>query len=187
MVREWRYLKLLKRAGRGHIPGGVMNIKPGELCMRCPACPRPGFNLPTNWATVSDDMKYVHLQILWTVLIHLRRFIYTLIVAIDANFRLKRRAVSNNARDPGLLSGFGFFVPDQDYREYVLKYADQQDVSPLSLYGIMHGLTSYVDQYVHWLHSYGERQHQVQPRLCCHGCGARAMCPPWLHFAERHW
>lgn len=60
MVREWRYLKLLKRAGRGHISGGTKNIQPGELCLRCPACPRPGFNLPTNWTTASDELKYVH-------------------------------------------------------------------------------------------------------------------------------
>ncbi|EKM48959.1 uncharacterized protein PHACADRAFT_33683 [Phanerochaete carnosa HHB-10118-sp] len=33
------------------------------------------------------------------------RFVYALIVAINTNFHLKRRAVSNNARDPGLMSG----------------------------------------------------------------------------------
>ena len=57
MVREWRYLKLLKRAGRAHVEDGVENIAPGGLCLRCPACPRPGFNLPDNWETVPDDLK----------------------------------------------------------------------------------------------------------------------------------
>ena len=54
---------------------------------------------------------------------------YTLIIAIDANFRLKRRAVSNDARDPGLMSGLGYFVADEPYRNYILQYADQEDVS----------------------------------------------------------
>ncbi|EKM48958.1 uncharacterized protein PHACADRAFT_107873, partial [Phanerochaete carnosa HHB-10118-sp] len=48
MLREWHYLKLLKRAGRGHIADGIRNIKPGELCLQCPVCPRLGFNLLDN-------------------------------------------------------------------------------------------------------------------------------------------
>ena len=59
VVRQWRHLKALKRAGRGHEPGGVMATKPGELCVKCPACPRPGFNLPDNWDSISDELKYV--------------------------------------------------------------------------------------------------------------------------------
>ena len=57
MVREWRHLKMLKRAGRGHAPGGPKETKPGELCVVCPACPDPDVNLPDNWETVSNDMK----------------------------------------------------------------------------------------------------------------------------------
>ncbi|GJF00979.1 hypothetical protein PsYK624_172830, partial [Phanerochaete sordida] len=116
VIREWRFLKLLKRSGRGHLPGGVKNMEAGALCLRCPACPRPGVNLPDNWQTVSDDLK----------------FMYLLILAIDANFRLKRRAVSNDARDPGLMSGCGYFTPDEEYREHILQYADQDDVSRLA-------------------------------------------------------
>lgn len=57
---------------------------------------------------------------------------YLLILAIDANFRLKCRAVSNDTRDPGLMSGYGYFIPDEDYREHVMCYADQEDVSTFS-------------------------------------------------------
>jgi hypothetical protein len=57
MVREWRHLKMLKRAGRGHEPGGVDATKPGELVLRCPACSCLGFNLPDNWQSVSNNMK----------------------------------------------------------------------------------------------------------------------------------
>ena len=57
MVREWKHLKMLKRAGRGHDPTGVLGTKQGELVVQCPACPSPGINIPDNWDTVSDDLK----------------------------------------------------------------------------------------------------------------------------------
>ncbi|KAF7798643.1 hypothetical protein EIP86_009867 [Pleurotus ostreatoroseus] len=112
MVREWRHLKALKRAGRCH-DGGVRGTQNGALCLRCPACPRPGFNLPDNWRDAPDDQKYI----------------YTMILAIDANFRLKRWAVSSNERDPALGSGWGYFVEDAPYHEHVLQHADQEDIS----------------------------------------------------------
>ena len=59
VASQWRHLKALKRAGRGHDPAGVAGTKHGELAVLCPACPRPHVNLPDNWATVSDDLKYV--------------------------------------------------------------------------------------------------------------------------------
>ena len=52
MVREWRHLKMLKRAGRGHDPAGVENTKRGECAVLCPACPQPDKNLPVNWQAV---------------------------------------------------------------------------------------------------------------------------------------
>ena len=52
-----------------------------------------------------------------------------MMLSLDANFRLKRRAVSNDARDPGLIrGGGGFFVESKAYYEYILKHADQDDV-----------------------------------------------------------
>lgn len=59
----------------------------------------------------------------------LNRFLYTLMIAVDANFRLKRRMVSNNSRDPAISSGSAYFVEDEPYREHILNYADQEDVS----------------------------------------------------------
>ena len=49
-------------------------------------------------------------------------------MAIDANFRLKRRAISNEARDPALGSGWGYFVEDSAYRDYVRAMTDQKEV-----------------------------------------------------------
>lgn len=59
MVREWRHLKALRRAGRAHDKGGAAETQPGSLCMRCPACPRPGFNLPEDWRDTPEDKKWV--------------------------------------------------------------------------------------------------------------------------------
>lgn len=52
MIRQWRHLKMLKRAGRGHDPAGAAATADGELAVRCPACPRPGVNLPSGWESV---------------------------------------------------------------------------------------------------------------------------------------
>lgn len=48
MVREWRHIKLLKRAGRAHHPNGPQP-KDGECAVVCPTCPHPGRNLLENW------------------------------------------------------------------------------------------------------------------------------------------
>lgn len=49
MVLEWRHLRMLKRAGRGHDPGGVAATAPGQCALLCPACPQTGKNLPPGW------------------------------------------------------------------------------------------------------------------------------------------
>lgn len=62
------------------------------------------------------------------------RYLYTLIIAIDANFRLKRRAISSDARDPPLGSGWGYFVERDGYREWLLDHVDEEEVSPLLIH-----------------------------------------------------
>lgn len=47
LIREWRFLMLLKRSGQGHKTGGAMDMKLGELVTRCLPCPHPGINLET--------------------------------------------------------------------------------------------------------------------------------------------
>jgi hypothetical protein len=57
ICREYRHLLLLKRGGRGHDSGGAKATKSGELAVRCPACPRPGVNLPDDWEMATDEDK----------------------------------------------------------------------------------------------------------------------------------
>jgi hypothetical protein len=53
-----------------------------------------------------------------------------LFLAIDANFRLMRKDVSSEAKDPGLVKGWGFFGEVTKYMTHLEKHWDQkQEVS----------------------------------------------------------
>jgi len=57
------------------------------------------------------------------------RDIDALFVALDANFRLRRRAVSNNASDPSLSQGWAYFVEDTAFKKYLGDHkSDTQEV-----------------------------------------------------------
>lgn len=48
---------MLKRGGRGHDLRGAEGTESGELAVECPACPRPGVNLPEGWESVPEKQK----------------------------------------------------------------------------------------------------------------------------------
>lgn len=50
-------MKMAKRAGRGHDPGGIDDTLFGECAIDCPACPHPDINLPEDWATAPEDRR----------------------------------------------------------------------------------------------------------------------------------
>ncbi|KAF7300467.1 hypothetical protein HMN09_00930700 [Mycena chlorophos] len=106
MTKEWRNLQMLKRAGRGHDPNGITATQPGECALLCPACPQPGKNLPDDWQRCAEE----------------RRFLYALFLAIDANFRLRRKDVSSEKKDPGLADGLSFFCETDVYMTHVKKH-----------------------------------------------------------------
>lgn len=56
-IRQWRHLKLLKRAGRGHAMTGIAGTAQGELVVACPACPHPNRNLPPDWEYISAEKR----------------------------------------------------------------------------------------------------------------------------------
>lgn len=52
-------------------------------------------------------------------------------MAIDANFRLKRKKVSSDTVDPSLSQGWAYFVEDTAYKNYVEKMINEvQEVCP---------------------------------------------------------
>ncbi|KAJ7736186.1 hypothetical protein DFH07DRAFT_966910 [Mycena maculata] len=105
MTKEWWHSWMLKRSGRGHDPAGIENTRPGECALLCPPCPHPGKNLPPDWQEAPDD----------------KQFLYALFLAMDANFRLKRKDVSSEEKDPGLCKGWAFFCEVEKYMTHVTK------------------------------------------------------------------
>ncbi|KAJ7613253.1 hypothetical protein DFH06DRAFT_1274591 [Mycena polygramma] len=110
MTREWRNLQMFKRAACGHSVNGIKGTLPGACALLCPACPQPGKNLPKDgsWKKVPRE----------------RRFLYALFLAIDANFRMKRKHVSSEADDPSLGNGVAFFSDVNEYMAHVNKHWD---------------------------------------------------------------
>lgn len=54
------------------------------------------------------------------------RWIYALFLAIDANFRLRRKIVSSDKVDPGLSDGWAFFVEEKEYKKHLALHWDQK-------------------------------------------------------------
>ncbi|KAJ6607425.1 hypothetical protein B0H10DRAFT_1818202 [Mycena sp. CBHHK59/15] len=106
MARQYSFLKRMKRAGRAHDPEGVHNTKNGECAVMCWACPHDGINLPQGWREVSAEF----------------RFLYMLLVAMDANFRLKNRLRANQHVDLPLGAGWGHLVDEGPYKEHLRGY-----------------------------------------------------------------
>ncbi|KAJ7756767.1 hypothetical protein DFH07DRAFT_958904 [Mycena maculata] len=72
-----------------------------------------GKNLPLDWRNV--DPKY--------------RFLYMLLLAVDANFKLKNRMRTNEIDDPSLGPGWGYWVEPKRYRQHLKKYVAEKDAS----------------------------------------------------------
>ncbi|KAG1800650.1 hypothetical protein EV424DRAFT_1474814 [Suillus variegatus] len=102
MMREWRHIMQLMRTGRGHDPKGIEATPDRGCVVPCPACPHPGINIPDGWEDSPPDIR-------WR---------YALFLAIDANVRLKRKAVSSDDRDPSLNSGWAYFVEEDAYKKF---------------------------------------------------------------------
>lgn len=121
MVREWRYLKLLKRSGQGHNPLGARATQPGECAVLCPACPQPGKNLVPGWENAPEERRRVVCPLPYLTATYEIYFswLYALFLGIDANFRLKRKDVSSDKADPDLNQGCAYFVEEKEYKEYL--------------------------------------------------------------------
>ncbi|KAJ6458086.1 hypothetical protein DFH09DRAFT_1255389 [Mycena vulgaris] len=116
IARQYAFLQRLRRAGRGHDPAGLEATKAGEVLVRCWACPQEGRNLPEDWRDV--DPRY--------------RFLYMLLLALDANFKLKNRLRANERYDPPLGPGWGAFVEPEGYKEHLKNYVGETDITRLT-------------------------------------------------------
>ncbi|KAJ7851615.1 hypothetical protein B0H14DRAFT_2355115, partial [Mycena olivaceomarginata] len=121
IVRQYRTILMMKRAGRGHDPSGVGGTAQGELALQCRSCPQPGRNLPDGWDTIN-----------WAAMPEDLRFKYFLFLAQDCNFRLINRNVSSAAKDPILGDGYGFFVNYAKYAGYISTHVTEAEISSCS-------------------------------------------------------
>ncbi|KAJ7062443.1 hypothetical protein B0H15DRAFT_794789, partial [Mycena belliarum] len=113
MSRQFAFVKRCERAGRAHDSLGVMRTPPGGCAVLCWACPQDGMNMPEGWRDVAPEF----------------RFLYMLILAIDANFRLKNRIRKNELEDPSFGSGWGHFVNYKPYTKHLKNYIAEKDIS----------------------------------------------------------
>ncbi|KII83222.1 hypothetical protein PLICRDRAFT_85247, partial [Plicaturopsis crispa FD-325 SS-3] len=115
MIREFRHIKMTMRAGRGLElePTGIRGTSPGELATVCRACPLPGVNLPDDTSCMRKTELYI----------------YRLIIAHDANFRLANRMRSTEQADPSLCPGGAYFVATQPYAAFLKAYTHDKEIS----------------------------------------------------------
>ena len=113
MFHQWAFLKHLKWSGHAHDPQGLDNTKPGQCVVLCWACPHKGINLPDKWQDMDQHWK----------------FLYTLILAMDANFWLCNKLNSHKCGDPELGPGWVYFVPPEQYKNHIKTYMSEKDVS----------------------------------------------------------
>jgi hypothetical protein len=119
---------MLKRAGHAQDPLGANGTSQGELTLECPACPHPGRNLPEGWDEAPPALRYIvtlSMVVDWS-LTSFRSFLYTLFLAIDANFKLKGK--DRGINDVELAPGWGCFVEESRYQEHIARYVDQPEV-----------------------------------------------------------
>ncbi|KAI1784147.1 hypothetical protein LXA43DRAFT_1101707 [Ganoderma leucocontextum] len=95
---QWRVQQMRKTAGFGHRDE---DIGPGDLAVRCPACPQPDLNLPDDWKTDDAQWKYT-----WSVV-------------MDGNFSAQHRKMRNPGDDIPLADGHAFMVQDAPYKEHL--------------------------------------------------------------------
>ncbi|KAI0795176.1 hypothetical protein BC629DRAFT_1439482 [Irpex lacteus] len=103
IVREWRNLEMLKRAGRGHEEGGIATTAPG------------------GW-----QLLVVPARILGST------FQTTSTIAVDCNFRLKNRHRTSNKPDVSLSPGWAYFVERGAYMAHVKQHTGQAEMNTCS-------------------------------------------------------
>ncbi|KAJ7715461.1 hypothetical protein B0H16DRAFT_1667065 [Mycena metata] len=113
MSRQWAHLMRLMRTGGGHNRAGVAATGKGATGLLCWPCPHDEKNIPKDWRDVAPEFK----------------FLYMLILAMDANFRLKNRMRKNERDDPTFGPGWGYMVAERRYKKHLRKYVAEKDVS----------------------------------------------------------
>lgn len=128
---------MFKRAGRGHEEGGIAATPLGGVALRCPACPDFERNLPEDWK--SRPFQYVTLNVPARSTYAFTRWMYRVILSLDANFRLSNRLTRSTATtDPNLTAGRAYLVPEADYAQHIAD-TEGDDPDPVRFPCLDHG------------------------------------------------
>ncbi|QRW00966.1 hypothetical protein RhiJN_28984 [Ceratobasidium sp. AG-Ba] len=95
VAQEWMWLQTKKRSG------SLDALTREQLLVRCPACPRLGYNFEAS--DVSDDNQYL----------------YTTHISYDGSFQLVRRQRAEDNHDTCLTERSLFFVDSDSYKKYL--------------------------------------------------------------------
>lgn len=132
-VRQWRSIKDLKRGGAGHTSTGIDGLDEGALAIECPACPHPERNLPPEWENAPKEKAYVLFSLPYaqsSVTVHYR-WLYSLFIAMDANFKLKQK--TRDIKDPEFGSGLAYFVNVEKFKEHLKRDVNEKEVRVFQL------------------------------------------------------
>ncbi|KAI0689410.1 hypothetical protein C8T65DRAFT_700260 [Cerioporus squamosus] len=102
------------RFGRAHDPAGAGATQPRELVLDCAACPQPGKNLPDDWEKAPSH----------------RRWLYTLYLMIDANFRA--RCKDRGIEDIHLAPGWSHYVKESAYQKHLARARNDKEENTCS-------------------------------------------------------
>jgi hypothetical protein len=122
---------LIKRGGLAHSPLPLSSAPPGSCAVECPCCPHPGRNITNNWMFVRPENKYVSSNSYFILCssLCLSRYLYQLALAIDANFRLKRK--EQGIQDKSLSDGLAYVVQSDTYNKFLTGVPDFNEVFPI--------------------------------------------------------
>ncbi|KAJ7118301.1 hypothetical protein C8R44DRAFT_878911 [Mycena epipterygia] len=108
-------------------PGGDREYGAGRLRAAVPCMPPAGQEPASRLEGCAGGMTVSFLPTYSSRRILIcPRFLYALFLAMDANFRLKRKDVSTEEKDPGLGDGWAFFGNVQKYMEHVKKWWNEK-------------------------------------------------------------
>ncbi|KAF4608969.1 hypothetical protein EYR40_001322 [Pleurotus pulmonarius] len=100
--RVWRYLNNKKRSGHGHDIDRVFPLRsPGDICVRCPACPDPSLNMKEGWQETPERLRHLN---------QLQR-------TLDGNFQCNKMRKNTDPDDVSLYKGCGYFPNDTAFRQ----------------------------------------------------------------------
>ncbi|GBE80334.1 hypothetical protein SCP_0300490 [Sparassis crispa] len=112
MVRQWRHIKMAKCAGHSYDSGSISSTNPGALAVQCRACLHSGINLSDRWKDSSSA----------------DRWLYTLFISHEANFRLSNCVHACDQRDLWLAPGMVYFVHNEQYADFIKNFIKQEEI-----------------------------------------------------------